>query len=690
MGSLGVFNPSFLGRAPQLPAAPDPLETYGRALSLQAMMAQRELRAQQLKQEQYQLQRLQDQAEQRRNLSSLIARTQNLNDPEFQRQAYLTAPDVAPPILQNIYAGQKEQEQTKQASAATRLSEAETDLKRLDQRSKYQKQWGENLLALSKIAAADQRRNAFLSYLPHAVKNNLITQQQSDEWSNLPGLPTPDVLTSEIQRNIGGAGMDEWRIKELQVAQEQAKQEQSLITSAARDAQSLGDQPTQDEWNIFVAKHPEVASKLPPFGVGAMSPTKTLQRMAMTAAELTTAQGQAEERATKQQELELKRQELAAKEDPLGLFRTAPGAPAAAPGAAPTASGAPVQLSPMAGQIANFEGYNKPGSVAQRNNNPGNLRDAPTAIGHDKDGYAIFRTPQDGAAALEAQIRRNADKGLTFNEFFAGKPGVYPGYAPASDRNDPAAYAKTVATNLGVDPTAKVSDVVGGAPTVAPQQGAGVPYFGNLHGDTFLQALPGGINGPLAARVKDTYAGNLELKDDTAGRQMYALVKQYNPDFNPGQKPLGEDAIKRISDDETGIQALQKLRATLDKNKEFLGPIAGLHALIPGSKAQTVRAEVNQVKQLVGKALEGGVLRKEDEEKYKEILPIMFDKPQIALDKADMLIASLQQRLNIYKQEQRKAGRRVDMTPQSPTPAATPGVEIWGRDKNGKLARMSP
>jgi hypothetical protein len=42
----------------------------------------------------------------------------------------------------------------------------------------------------------------------------------------------------------------------------------------------------------------------------------------------------------------------------------------------------------------------------------------------------------------------------------------------------------------------------------------------------------------------------------------------------------------------------------------------------PWSGSRKVQAEIDRVRQLVGKALEGGVLRKEDEEKYKKILHI--------------------------------------------------------------------
>lgn len=82
------------------------------------------------------------------------------------------------------------------------------------------------------------------------------------------------------------------------------------------------------------------------------------------------------------------------------------------------------------------------------NNNPGNLRNwgsLPTSR-----GFAVFPTCDAGWSALRQQVQRNVDRGLTLEEFFGGKPGVYPGYAPAADQNQPAVYAANVSTWTGI------------------------------------------------------------------------------------------------------------------------------------------------------------------------------------------------------------------------------------------------
>ena len=102
----------------------------------------------------------------------------------------------------------------------------------------------------------------------------------------------------------------------------------------------------------------------------------------------------------------------------------------------------------IAQAIATYEGYYQSGSLAARNNNPGNLRtwgNTPVV-----DGFARFDTPAAGWSALVGQIELNISRGLSLGEFFGGKPGVYPGYAPAADDNQPAAYAQYVAGRVGV------------------------------------------------------------------------------------------------------------------------------------------------------------------------------------------------------------------------------------------------
>ncbi len=54
----------------------------------------------------------------------------------------------------------------------------------------------------------------------------------------------------------------------------------------------------------------------------------------------------------------------------------------------------------------------------------------------------------------------NISKGLTAEEFFAGKPGVYYGYAPAADKNNPSVYAGNVSTWMGIPRDVPLSELL--------------------------------------------------------------------------------------------------------------------------------------------------------------------------------------------------------------------------------------
>jgi hypothetical protein len=86
------------------------------------------------------------------------------------------------------------------------------------------------------------------------------------------------------------------------------------------------------------------------------------------------------------------------------------------------------------------------------------------------------------------------------------------------------------------------------------------------------------------------------------------------------------------------------------KKSSAMGPIVGkLRRMVPwDTEAQSLQAKVDTTKQLVGKFLEGGVLRKEDEEKYKKILSQITDTPEVAQNKLGELHGILTDRYNSY------------------------------------------
>lgn len=124
-------------------------------------------------------------------------------------------------------------------------------------------------------------------------------------------------------------------------------------------------------------------------------------------------------------------------------------------------------------------------------------------------------------------------------------------------------------------------------------------------------------------------------------------------------KPLSDTAIKEITQIEAALSSLDDLEQKINDNLQYIGPIKGLAALNPYSKAKQVQSDIDRVRQVVGKALEGGVLRKEDEEKYKKILATITDTPENALYKLQQLRSALNNNLSNYKSAQNNAGNLI-------------------------------
>lgn len=130
---------------------------------------------------------------------------------------------------------------------------------------------------------------------------------------------------------------------------------------------------------------------------------------------------------------------------------------------------------------------------------------------------------------------------------------------------------------------------------------------------------------------------------------------------NLGLKGLSDTAIQNVAQTQKALDDLGFLKEKIQGNIDKLGPITGLAALNPWSASRKLQADVDRVRQTVGKALEGGVLRKEDEEKYKKILATLTDTPDTASYKIDALIGSLTRDIENYKSLQQSAGRSLDV-----------------------------
>ncbi len=80
---------------------------------------------------------------------------------------------------------------------------------------------------------------------------------------------------------------------------------------------------------------------------------------------------------------------------------------------------------------------------------------------------------------------------------------------------------------------------------------------------------------------------------------------------------------------------LKQISATIEQNQDSFGPVMGFaSSLNPyDTKAKTIDAQLRASAQSFGRYMEGGVLRKEDEEKYRKMFPTLSDTPEVARNK---------------------------------------------------------
>ena len=144
--------------------------------------------------------------------------------------------------------------------------------------------------------------------------------------------------------------------------------------------------------------------------------------------------------------------------------------------------------------IGQFEGFGTPGTIATRQNNPGNLVYGPFAqsmgaSGAGTNNIAIFPNSQTGLSAMDSLIQQFAGSGYNIQQLInTWAPGNAPGNSPQSTQN----YTNYVAQQTGATPT---------TPVAALQQGNQIlANAGAMLGGLTGSVIGGGTNPALVAQ----------------------------------------------------------------------------------------------------------------------------------------------------------------------------------------------
>jgi hypothetical protein len=217
------------------------------------------------------------------------------------------------------------------------------------------------------------------------------------------------------------------------------------------------------------------------------------------------------------------------------------------------------------------------------------------------------------------------------------------------------------------------------------------------------------------ATLVDPQTGNViargNPKREAGGGDKEPLMAVMGPDGNPVYVPRSEargmrpasnreqgravtagDA-GRLAELDTSLDDVDVLSVVIQGVEGATGNLAAFQASLPnwatnmvggwGSEAKSKQAVIDRVRQVIGKALEGGVLRKEDETKYAKILPVVSDHPEVVATKLAGLKSAITQRKERELDAREDAGydvgrfrqRMNSMTGQRriDTPAPPPG-----------------
>lgn len=166
---------------------------------------------------------------------------------------------------------------------------------------------------------------------------------------------------------------------------------------------------------------------------------------------------------------------------------------------------------------------------------------------------------------------------------------------------------------------------------------------------------------PLIAVIGDDGQPVMLPRSQAVGRRPASTREQ--------GRPVTSGDAGRISELDTSLDDVAVLRETLTETKGATGTGAKIGASLPnwateltgwGEDAKKRQGVIDRVKQVIGKALEGGVLRKEDEVKYEKILPTIADTHAVALSKLDGLERALHLRRSRVIEGLADAGYAVD------------------------------
>lgn len=150
---------------------------------------------------------------------------------------------------------------------------------------------------------------------------------------------------------------------------------------------------------------------------------------------------------------------------------------------------------------------------------------------------------------------------------------------------------------------------------------------------------------------------------------------------------LPPDKVLNVNEGNVIPQQLSDVRKTLEANQDSFGPVMGrLNSLNPyDEKSSTIDAQMRAAAQSFGKYMEGGVLRKEDEDKYRKMFPSLSDTPEVARNKLAIVDRLLSSRQGSNVAALKTSGYDVSGVDQGLSVPDAPGILTLGKPGSSGL-----
>lgn len=143
-----------------------------------------------------------------------------------------------------------------------------------------------------------------------------------------------------------------------------------------------------------------------------------------------------------------------------------------------------------------------------------------------------------------------------------------------------------------------------------------------------------------------------------------------SPETREHGKEMNESAVKAFQEVVDGMKMIKELKSDIRSvgskvmkpggSLRYENPLGSMYSQFTGDKEGVLLAnKIEIIRQTLGKAKEGGVLRKEDELKYKKMLPNMDDLPDVAQGKLQNFYKDFSSTLKTHLATQKASGRKT-------------------------------